>query len=209
MCFIPGFFFGISESDEVTTFGPGEGSDLFPPLWWQPAPEKQITLENLEKDTEGFMTGGTPRVISPIQKLISVLSYEEASELAYFRCIHSFIPRNCLRPVSQNQVSILLLKNYPESRWSRASLITETGCFRAKKMFIKKRFLIPWIFAVLKSICPLGWVLASGYFWAHIAGLLFPGPVLISKSVVYFTDMYQPYFCPRKRYWTGAHRIIK
>lgn len=74
--FIPGFF-GISKSGEVTTFGRG-GSDYSAAVV---AAALRAEILEIWKDTEGFMSAD-PAVV-PDARLISLLSYDEASELAY------------------------------------------------------------------------------------------------------------------------------
>ena len=76
MMFIPGFF-GISDTGEVTTFGRG-GSDYSAAVV---AAALNAEILEIWKDTEGFLTAD-PTVV-PNAKLISLLSYDEASELAY------------------------------------------------------------------------------------------------------------------------------
>ncbi|MBC2736882.1 MAG: aspartate kinase [Desulfobacteraceae bacterium] len=75
--FLPGFF-GTSEEGEITTFGRG-GSDYSAAV-----AAVALDAERLDiwKDTEGFMSAD-PRLV-PEARLIPVLSYEEAAELAYF-----------------------------------------------------------------------------------------------------------------------------
>ena len=75
--FLPGFF-GTSESGDITTFGRG-GSDYAAAVV-----AVALNAERLDiwKDTEGFMSAD-PRLV-PEARLIPVLSYEEAAELAYF-----------------------------------------------------------------------------------------------------------------------------
>jgi len=75
--FLPGFF-GASESGEITTFGRG-GSDYSAAVV---AAALNADRLDIWKDTEGFMSAD-PRLV-PEARLIPVLSYEEAAELAYF-----------------------------------------------------------------------------------------------------------------------------
>ena len=75
--FLPGFF-GTSENGDITTFGRG-GSDYSAAVV-----AVALDAERLDiwKDTEGFMSAD-PRLV-PEARLIPMLSYEEAAELAYF-----------------------------------------------------------------------------------------------------------------------------
>jgi aspartate kinase len=75
--FIPGFY-GIGPEGDITTFGRG-GSDYSAAVV-----AAVLKSENLEvwKDVDGFMSAD-PRLV-PDARLIPVLSYAEASELAYF-----------------------------------------------------------------------------------------------------------------------------
>jgi aspartate kinase len=75
--FLPGFF-GTSERGAITTFGRG-GSDYSAAVT-----AVALHAERLDiwKDTQGFMSAD-PRLV-PEARLIPVLSYEEAAELAYF-----------------------------------------------------------------------------------------------------------------------------
>lgn len=74
---LPGFF-GAGENGDITTFGRG-GSDYSAAVV-----AAALDAERLDiwKDTEGFMSAD-PRLV-PEARLIAVLSYEEAAELAYF-----------------------------------------------------------------------------------------------------------------------------
>ncbi|MBF0378825.1 MAG: aspartate kinase [Desulfamplus sp.] len=97
--FFPGFF-GISESGEITTFGRG-GSDYSAAV--VAASLKADTLE-IWKDTEGFMSAD-PHSISDA-KLIPVLSYEEASELAYTGA--SILHPRTVEPVRKSGINITI-----------------------------------------------------------------------------------------------------
>jgi aspartate kinase len=75
--FVPGFF-GVSEDGDVTTFGRG-GSDYSAAVV---ATAMGAEVLEIWKDVAGFMTAD-PKFV-PEARLIPVLSYEEAAELAYF-----------------------------------------------------------------------------------------------------------------------------
>ncbi len=97
--FIPGFF-GVSKTGDITTFGRG-GSDYSAAVV-----AAAIKAEILEiwKDVDGFMSAD-PKLV-PCAELIPVLSYEEASELAYFgaRILH---PRS-VEPVRTRKLNIAI-----------------------------------------------------------------------------------------------------
>jgi len=97
--FIPGFY-GVGPEGDITTFGRG-GSD------YSAAVVAAVTQsENLEiwKDVDGFMSAD-PRLV-PEARLIPVLSYEEASELAYFgaKILH---PRS-VEPIRAKRMNITI-----------------------------------------------------------------------------------------------------
>jgi len=165
--FIPGFF-GISESDEVTTFGRG-GSDYSAAV--VAAALKADSLE-IWKDTEGFMTAD-PRVI-PNAKLISVLSYEEASELAYSGA--SILHPRTVEPVRKSGINIAIKNTLNPD--GPGSLITEQAV-SAKNVI--KSVSHSMDIAVLK-VYASGVGLRQGIL-AHIAGLLSQAGINI-KSVV-------------------------
>ncbi|MBU2551611.1 MAG: aspartate kinase [Proteobacteria bacterium] len=75
--FIPGFY-GVSDAGEITTFGRG-GTDYSAAVV-----AVAIEADHLEiwKDVDGFMSAD-PKFVGDA-RLIPVLSYEEAAELAYF-----------------------------------------------------------------------------------------------------------------------------
>ena len=95
--FIPGFF-GVSEQDDITTFGRG-GSDYSAAVV---AASVQAEVLEIWKDVAGFMSAD-PKFVSEAQ-LISSLSYEEAAELAYFgaKILH---PRT-VEPVRKKRLNI-------------------------------------------------------------------------------------------------------
>jgi aspartate kinase len=111
--FIPGFF-GVSKNEDITTFGRG-GSDYSAGV--VAAAIKADILE-IWKDVDGFMSAD-PKLV-PCAELIPVLSYEEASELAYFgaRILH---PRS-VEPVRTRKLNIAIKNTLnPEAE---GSLIT-------------------------------------------------------------------------------------
>lgn len=75
--FIPGFY-GVSKAGDITTFGRG-GSDYSAAVI---AVATRADILEIWKDVDGFMSAD-PKLV-PEAKLIQVLSYEEAAELAYF-----------------------------------------------------------------------------------------------------------------------------
>jgi aspartate kinase len=104
---IPGFY-GISRKGEVTTFGRG-GSD-----YSAAAVAAAVGAELLEiwKDVDGFMSADPNDV--PEARLIPVLSYGEAAELAYFgaKILH---PRT-VEPLRARKVAIAIKNTLaPES----------------------------------------------------------------------------------------------
>ncbi len=111
---IPGFF-GVSQANEVTTFGRG-GSDYSAGVV---AAALKADLLEIWKDTEGFMSAD-PGVI-PGAKLISVLSYEEASELAYFGA--SILHPRTVEPVRNSGINIAIKNTLNPD--GPGSLITE------------------------------------------------------------------------------------
>lgn len=114
MMFIPGFF-GISESGEVTTFGRG-GSDYSAAVV---AAAMKADLLEIWKDTEGFMSAD-PHAVSDA-KLIPVLSYEEASELAYSGA--SILHPRTVEPVRKSGINIAIKNTLNPD--GPGSLITE------------------------------------------------------------------------------------
>ncbi len=165
--FIPGFF-GISESDEITTFGRG-GSDYSAAVV---AASLKADLLEIWKDTEGFMTAD-PRVI-PDAKLISVLSYEEASELAYSGA--SILHPRTVEPVRKSGINIAIKNTLNPD--GPGSLITEQAV-PAKNVI--KSVSHSTDIAVLK-VYASGVGLRQGIL-AHIAGALSRAGINI-KSVV-------------------------
>lgn len=111
--FIPGFF-GVGKSGDITTFGRG-GSDYSAAV--VAAAIKADILE-IWKDVDGFMSAD-PKLV-PCVELIPVLSYEEASELAYFgaRILH---PR-AVEPVRTRKLNIAIKNTLNPD--ARGSLIT-------------------------------------------------------------------------------------
>ena len=99
MLFLPGFF-GVSEQGDITTFGRG-GSDYAAAVV---AAATQAECLEIWKDTDGFMSAD-PKLV-PDAKLIPLLSYEEAAELAYFgaKILH---PRT-MEPVRKAKISIAI-----------------------------------------------------------------------------------------------------
>ncbi|ACN17636.1 Probable aspartokinase (Aspartate kinase) [Desulforapulum autotrophicum HRM2] len=112
--FIPGFF-GVSQTNEVTTFGRG-GSDYSAGVV---AAALKAGILEIWKDTEGFMSAD-PGVV-PGAKLISVLSYEEASELAYFGA--SILHPRTVEPVRKSGINITIKNTLNPD--GPGSLITE------------------------------------------------------------------------------------
>ena len=111
--FIPGFY-GVGPEGDITTFGRG-GSDYSAAVV-----AAVLKSENLEiwKDVDGFMSAD-PRLV-PDARLIPVLSYEEASELAYFgaKILH---PRS-VEPIRAKSLNISIKNTLkPEAE---GSLIT-------------------------------------------------------------------------------------
>ncbi|MBF0200384.1 MAG: aspartate kinase [Desulfamplus sp.] len=112
--FIPGFF-GISAAGEVTTFGRG-GSDYSAAVV---AAALKVDILEIWKDTEGFMSAD-PAVV-PRANLISVLSYEEASELAYAGA--SILHPRTVEPVRKSDINIAIKNTLDPD--GPGSLITE------------------------------------------------------------------------------------
>ena len=114
--FIPGFF-GVSQNGDITTFGRG-GSD-----YSAAAIAAALKAEILEiwKDVDGFMSAD-PKLV-PCTKLIPVLSYEEASELAYFgaQILH---PRS-VEPVRSRKLDIAIKNTLNPD--AKGSLITASS----------------------------------------------------------------------------------
>jgi len=111
--FIPGFF-GVSKNGDITTFGRG-GSDYSAAVV-----AAAIKAEILEiwKDVDGFMTAD-PKLV-PCTELIPLLSYEEASELAYFGA--RFLHPRCVEPVRTRKLNITIKNTlHPDAE---GSLIT-------------------------------------------------------------------------------------
>jgi len=96
---IPGFF-GVSKNGDITTFGRG-GSDYSAAVV---AAAMKAEILEIWKDVDGFMSAD-PKLV-PCTELIPILSYEEASELAYFgaRILH---PR-CVEPVRTRKLNITI-----------------------------------------------------------------------------------------------------
>jgi aspartate kinase len=116
MFFIPGFF-GISESNEITTFGRG-GSDYSAAV--VAAAVKADILE-IWKDTEGFMTADPDNIKNP--KLIPRLSYVEAAELAYTGA--GILHPRTVEPVKKAKIDIAIKNTYNPD--APGSLITKKG----------------------------------------------------------------------------------
>ncbi|SLM29203.1 Aspartokinase [Desulfamplus magnetovallimortis] len=114
MLFFPGFF-GVSESGEITTFGRG-GSDYSAAVV---AAALKAEILEIWKDTEGFMTAD-PSVV-PDARLISLLSYEEASELAYSGA--SILHPRTVEPVRKSDINIAIKNTLNPD--GDGSLITE------------------------------------------------------------------------------------
>ncbi len=112
--FFPGFF-GISESGEITTFGRG-GSDYSAAVV---AAALKADILEIWKDTEGFMSADPNDV--PDAKLIPVLSYEEASELAYSGA--NILHPRTVEPVRKSGINIAIKNTLNPD--GPGSLITE------------------------------------------------------------------------------------
>ncbi|MBF0469704.1 MAG: aspartate kinase, partial [Desulfamplus sp.] len=112
--FIPGFF-GISESGEITTFGRG-GSDYSAAVV---AAALKADILEIWKDTEGFMSAD-PNAVKDA-KLIPVLSYEEASELAYSGA--NILHPRTVEPVRKSGINISIKNTLDPD--GTGSLITE------------------------------------------------------------------------------------
>jgi aspartate kinase len=97
--FIPGFF-GVSESEDITTFGRG-GTDYSAAVI---AAALKAELLEVWKDVDGYMSAD-PRFV-PEAQLIPDLSYDEAAELSYFgaKILH---PRT-VEPLRKNRVNIAI-----------------------------------------------------------------------------------------------------
>ncbi len=95
--FIPGFF-GVSEEDDITTFGRG-GSDYSAAVV---AAAMKADILEVWKDVDGYMSAD-PDFVSEAQ-LIPRLSYDEAAELSYFgaKILH---PRT-VEPLRSSRVNI-------------------------------------------------------------------------------------------------------
>ncbi|MBF0573414.1 MAG: aspartate kinase [Desulfamplus sp.] len=112
--FFPGFF-GISESGEITTFGRG-GSDYSAAVV---AAALKADILEIWKDTEGFMSADPNAV--PDAKLIPILSYEEASELAYSGA--NILHPRTVEPVRKSGINIAIKNTLNPD--GQGSLITE------------------------------------------------------------------------------------
>jgi len=99
MVFMPGFY-GVAPNGDITTFGRG-GSDYSAAVI-----AAALAAQRLEiwKDVDGFMSAD-PRLV-PESKLIPILSYEEAAELAYFgaKILH---PRT-MEPVRLRKIPVAI-----------------------------------------------------------------------------------------------------
>ncbi|MFC1828398.1 aspartate kinase [Thermodesulfobacteriota bacterium] len=97
--FIPGFY-GVSENEDITTFGRG-GTDYSAAVV---AAAMKAELLEVWKDVDGYMSAD-PRFV-PEAQLIPDLSYDEAAELSYFgaKILH---PRT-VEPLRKNRVSIAI-----------------------------------------------------------------------------------------------------
>lgn len=111
--FIPGFF-GVSQNGDITTFGRG-GSDYSAAVV---AAAMKAEILEIWKDVDGFMSAD-PKLV-PCAELIPLLSYEEASELAYFgaRILH---PRS-VEPVRARKLNIAIKNTLDPD--AQGSLIT-------------------------------------------------------------------------------------
>jgi len=165
--FVPGFF-GISETGEVTTFGRG-GSDYSAAVV---AAALKADILEIWKDTEGFMTADPWRI--PEAKLISILSYEEASELAYSGA--AILHPRTVEPVRKSGINIAIKNTLNPD--GPGSLITERAV-SAKNVI--KSISHSMDIAVLK-VYASGVGLRQGIL-AHIAGSLSQVGINI-KSVV-------------------------
>ncbi|MCK5311534.1 MAG: aspartate kinase, partial [Desulfobacteraceae bacterium] len=116
MFFIPGFY-GVSETNEITTFGRG-GSDYSAAV--VAAAIKADILE-IWKDTEGFMTADPDNIKNP--KLIPKLSYVEAAELAYTGA--GILHPRTVEPVKKAKINIAIKNTYNPD--APGSLITNRG----------------------------------------------------------------------------------
>ncbi|MBF0210186.1 MAG: aspartate kinase [Desulfamplus sp.] len=165
--FFPGFF-GMSESGEITTFGRG-GSDYSAAVV---AAALKADLLEIWKDTEGFMSAD-PNVV-PDAKLIPVLSYEEASELAYSGA--NILHPRTVEPVRKSGINIAIKNTLNPD--GEGSLITE---YAVKSDSVVKSLTYTKDIAILK-------VYASGVgvrqgILAKIAGTISEAGINI-KSVV-------------------------
>ncbi|MBW2297787.1 MAG: aspartate kinase [Deltaproteobacteria bacterium] len=95
--FIPGFY-GVSKTGDITTFGRG-GSDYSAAV---AAVAAKATLLEIWKDVDGFMSAD-PNLVSAA-KLIPVLSYSEAAELAYFGA--SILHPRAMEPVRRKKIKV-------------------------------------------------------------------------------------------------------
>ena len=95
--FIPGFY-GVSKTGDITTFGRG-GSDYSAAV---AAVAAKADLLEIWKDVDGFMSAN-PNLV-PAAKLIPVLSYSEAAELAYFGA--SILHPRAMEPVRRKKIKV-------------------------------------------------------------------------------------------------------
>ncbi len=95
--FIPGFY-GVSKNNDITTFGRG-GSDYSAAVV---AVATKATLLEIWKDVDGFMSAD-PNLV-PGAKLIPVLSYSEAAELAYFGA--GILHPRAMEPVRRKKIKV-------------------------------------------------------------------------------------------------------
>lgn len=111
--FIPGFF-GVNQSGDITTFGRG-GSDYSAAVI---AVATQASILEIWKDVDGFMSAD-PKCV-PGARLIKVLSYEEAAELAYFGA--TILHPRTIEPVRIKKLDITIKNTL--NPYSKGTLIT-------------------------------------------------------------------------------------
>ena len=111
--FVPGFY-GISETNEITTFGRG-GSDYSAAVV---AAGAGADVLEIWKDTEGFMTADPDNV--PHCRLIDKLTYEEAAELSYTGA--GILHPRTVEPVKNAGIDIAIKNTYNPD--AAGSLIT-------------------------------------------------------------------------------------
>jgi aspartate kinase len=97
--FIPGFY-GISKAGDITTFGRG-GSDYSAAVV---AVALKADILEIWKDVDGFMSAD-PKMVSGA-KLIPILSFEEAAELAYFGA--SILHPRTVEPLRRKKIDMAI-----------------------------------------------------------------------------------------------------